>query len=211
MLRFNDHTPFKESPCNIHDTRDVLGAEVDRGGDKVKTSSSWKMEDVSRYVKVFASLSWHSAEATAAFKIGTLEAHLQLDVDPTPSQLHECLQDERWKRRYLRTASNGIFLTSLILKIGHHGSAIPVSLFAFLVVRRRLQLVLGVLRCCPTLSSDDVPVDEPIRIDPSELGEDFFNTGSKDRPQLGFKRGCANQYLADPEIGTKNPGNLSSA
>lgn len=141
------------------------------------------MEDVSRYVKVFASLSWHSAEATAAFKIGTLEAHLQLDIDPTPSQLHECLQDERWKRRYLRTASNGIFLTALILKMGHPDASWKCHpcFIVFISARRRLQLVLGVLRCCPTLSSDDVPVDEPIRIDPSEL-EDFFNAESKDRP-----------------------------
>jgi len=58
---------------------------------------------MSRYVRAFASLSWQSGQSTSALNIESLENHLQFPIDPFDVQLHKCLQNEQWKRRYLRT------------------------------------------------------------------------------------------------------------
>ena len=60
-------------------------------------------QDMSRYVKAFASLSWQSGQSTSALNIEALDNHLQFPIDPFDVQLHTCLQNEQWKRRYLRT------------------------------------------------------------------------------------------------------------
>eukprot|EP00435_Cladocopium_sp_Y103_P038451 s1116_g10.t1 len=73
------------------------------GSDKIKSSSRWNMQDISRYVRAFASLSWQSGQLTSALNIESLENHLQFPIDPVDVQLHNCLQNEQWKRRYLRT------------------------------------------------------------------------------------------------------------
>lgn len=73
------------------------------GSDKIKSSSRWNMQDMSRYVRAFASLSWQSGQSTSALNIESLENHLQFPIDPFDVQLHKCLQNEQWKRRYLRT------------------------------------------------------------------------------------------------------------
>lgn len=61
----------------------------------------WR-QDLSRYLKAFASLSWSGESTSLALKIGSLESHLQSSIDNPYTELHDRLKDDDWKKSYLQ-------------------------------------------------------------------------------------------------------------
>ena len=122
---------------------------------KMKSSSSWNLQSISRFVKAFALLSWRTNESISAFKMESLEDHLQAPsesfepLDTFQVQLHPTLRDEEWKTSYLD----------------------------------HLNLALQVLGS--PIVADDISVSKshPIEINKSKLGEFFACEKSPERTQ----------------------------